>query len=135
MALQRKLKHPEGLPSSSPPADVRSTLNMAQIMEPGGRERIEYGRLGEDGRVLAIQRCGDGRWVPPGGVLELTETPSQGVAREVLEETGIKVQAEQLTGVYKNMLRGIVTRPFRCSVYRRTHSSDRRSQKGCLAHR
>jgi 8-oxo-dGTP diphosphatase len=66
----------------------------------------------DDGRVLAIQRRDDGRWVPPGGVLELAETPSEGVAREVLEETGIKVQAEQLTGVYKNMRRGIVSLAF-----------------------
>jgi len=70
----------------------------------------------DDDRVLAIQRCDDGRWVPPGGVLELAETPAEGVAREVLEETGIKVQAEQLTGVYKNMLRGVVTLAFRCTV-------------------
>jgi 8-oxo-dGTP diphosphatase len=54
-----------------------------------------------DGRVLAIQRQDDGRWVPPGGVLELAETPAEGVAREVLEETGIKVRADRLTGVYK----------------------------------
>ena len=79
----------------------------------------------EDGRVLAIQRCDDGRWVPPGGVLELAETPSEGVAREVLEETGIKVQAEQLTGVYKNMRRGVVSLAFRCSVIGgHTHPSD-----------
>src|SRR5215471_11801853 len=70
----------------------------------------------DDGRVLAIQRCDDGKWVPPGGVLELNETPSEGVAREVLEETGIHVKAEQLTGVYKNMPRGIVSLTFRCSV-------------------
>jgi 8-oxo-dGTP diphosphatase len=70
----------------------------------------------DDGRVLAIQRCDDESWVPPGGVLELDETPSEGVAREVLEETGIKVRAEQLTGVYKNMPRGIVSLTFRCSI-------------------
>ena len=70
----------------------------------------------DDGRVLAIQRCDDGRWVPPGGVLELSETPADGVAREVLEETGIRVRAEQLTGVYKNMVRGIVSLAFRCRV-------------------
>jgi 8-oxo-dGTP diphosphatase len=70
----------------------------------------------DDGRVLAIQRYDDGHWVPPGGVLELAETPSEGVAREVLEETGIKVHAEQLTGVYKNMRRGIVTLAFRCAI-------------------
>jgi 8-oxo-dGTP diphosphatase len=36
------------------------------------------------------------------------------VAREVLEETGIHVKVDQLTGVYKNMVRGIVTLAFRC---------------------
>jgi ADP-ribose pyrophosphatase YjhB (NUDIX family) len=70
----------------------------------------------DDGRVLAIQRDDDGRWVPPGGVLELDETPADGVTREVLEETGIKVHADQLTGVYKNMKLGVVTLAFRCSV-------------------
>ncbi|MCW2932510.1 MAG: hydrolase [Actinomycetia bacterium] len=70
----------------------------------------------DDGRVLAIQRRDDDRWVPPGGVLELAETPAEGVAREVLEETGITVCADRLTGVYKNMTRGVVTLAFRCSV-------------------
>jgi ADP-ribose pyrophosphatase YjhB (NUDIX family) len=70
----------------------------------------------DDGRVLAIQRRDDHRWVPPGGVLELAETPAEGVAREVLEETGITVRAERLTGVYKNMTRGVVTLAFRCRV-------------------
>jgi ADP-ribose pyrophosphatase YjhB (NUDIX family) len=33
----------------------------------------------------------------------------------VLEETGIEVQVERLTGVYKNMPRGIVSLVFRCA--------------------
>ena len=79
----------------------------------------------DDGRVLAIQRCDDGRWVPPGGVLELGESPEDGVAREVLEETGVKVQAEQLTGVYKNMKLGVVSLAFRCRMIGgRAHESD-----------
>lgn len=52
----------------------------------------------DDGRVLAIQRRDDDRWVPPGGVLELDETPEQGVIREVLEETGMLVKPEILVG-------------------------------------
>jgi 8-oxo-dGTP diphosphatase len=68
----------------------------------------------DDGRVLAIQRSDDGRWVPPGGVLELSESPSDGVAREVFEETGIRVKVDKLTGVYKNMVRSVVTLAFRC---------------------
>lgn len=70
----------------------------------------------DDGRVLAIKRDDDDRWVPPGGVLELDETPADGVTREVLEETGIQVHADQLTGVYKNMKLGVVTLAFRCSL-------------------
>jgi 8-oxo-dGTP diphosphatase len=70
----------------------------------------------DDGRILAIQRCDDGRWVPPGGILELHESPEDGVAREVLEETGIKVRAEQLTCVYKNMPLGVVSLAFRCQI-------------------
>ncbi|MFI9149750.1 NUDIX hydrolase [Streptomyces sp. NPDC053367] len=68
----------------------------------------------EDGRLLAIRRADNGTWELPGGVLELTETPEAGVAREVLEETGIHVEVDQLTGVYKNTTRGIVALVFRC---------------------
>ncbi|MFE9805906.1 NUDIX hydrolase [Streptomyces sp. NPDC005548] len=70
--------------------------------------------IGEDGRLLAIRRADNGTWELPGGVLELNETPEAGVAREVLEETGIHVEVDQLTGVYKNTTRGIVALVFRC---------------------
>jgi ADP-ribose pyrophosphatase YjhB (NUDIX family) len=67
-----------------------------------------------DGRILAIRRADNGAWEPPGGVLELHEDPQTGVVREVLEETGIKVNVRQLTGVYKNMNLGVVALVFRC---------------------
>ncbi|GAA1526619.1 NUDIX domain-containing protein [Actinomadura kijaniata] len=68
----------------------------------------------DDGYVLAIKRADDGRWVPPGGVLELDETPQEGVVREVFEETGLKIEPERLTGVYKNVKLGVVTLAFLC---------------------
>ncbi|WP_081748748.1 NUDIX hydrolase [Nocardiopsis sp. CNT312] len=68
----------------------------------------------DDGRMLAIRRKDNGTWEPPGGVLELDETPEDGVVREVLEETGIHVEVQKLTGVYKNMARGVVALVFRC---------------------
>jgi 8-oxo-dGTP diphosphatase len=68
------------------------------------------------GRLLAIRRRDNGRWEPPGGVLELDETIGEGLIREVLEETGLTVEPEALTGVYKNMRRGIVALVFRCRV-------------------
>jgi hypothetical protein len=48
------------------------------------------------GRVLASQRCDDGRRLPP-GVLELGGTPEDGRPRDLLEQTGIRFRAERLT--------------------------------------
>ncbi len=52
-------------------------------------------------RVLAVQRCDDGRRVPPGGALELDESPHDGAARDLLEETGIHLRAERLTSAFR----------------------------------
>ncbi|MFJ6616567.1 NUDIX hydrolase [Kitasatospora sp. NPDC091335] len=68
----------------------------------------------EDGCVLAIRRADNGTWEPPGGVLEPDEAIEDGVRREIYEETGIKVGVERLTGVYKNVSRGIVALVLRC---------------------
>ncbi|MFE1729942.1 NUDIX hydrolase [Streptomyces bacillaris] len=80
----------------------------------------------EDGRVLAIRRADNGAWEAPGGVLELDERPEDGACREVLEETGIKVNPVRLTGVYKNMTRGVVALVFRC---RMTGGSEQTSEE------
>lgn len=69
----------------------------------------------DDGRILTIQRRDNGQWQPPGGVLELGETFEEGVAREVLEETGVWVAVHQLTGVYKNLALGVVALVYRCT--------------------
>jgi 8-oxo-dGTP diphosphatase len=64
--------------------------------------------------VLLIKRRDNGRWEPPGGVLELDETIEDGLRREVREETGAEIDVGPLTGVYKNMTGGIVALVFRC---------------------
>jgi 8-oxo-dGTP diphosphatase len=68
----------------------------------------------EQGRALLARRRDNGHWEPPGGVLEIEEAITDGVRREVFEETGLLVEVEGLTGVYKNMQRGIVALVFRC---------------------
>lgn len=65
-------------------------------------------------RALLIRRRDNGHWEPPGGVLELDEDIIEGLRREVAEETGLQVEPSALTGVYKNMTRGIVALVFRC---------------------
>ncbi|MER7931992.1 MULTISPECIES: NUDIX hydrolase [unclassified Streptomyces] len=69
------------------------------------------------GRALLIQRRDNGKWEPPGGVLEREETIPEALQREVLEETGIKIaHPATLTGVYKNMTGLIVSLVFRCEA-------------------
>ena len=70
----------------------------------------------DHGRALLILRRDNHRWEPPGGVLELGESIDDGLRREVREETGLELEPATLTGVYKNMNRGIIALVFRCEV-------------------
>jgi 8-oxo-dGTP diphosphatase len=67
-------------------------------------------------RALLIRRRDNLHWEPPGGVLERDESIQAGLCREVCEETGLSVAPLSLSGVYKNMSRGIVSLVFRCKV-------------------
>jgi len=70
----------------------------------------------DEGRALLTRRRDNQRWEPPGGVLELAESIEDGLRREVREETGLSVDPVALTGVYKNMARGIIGLVFRCRI-------------------
>jgi 8-oxo-dGTP diphosphatase len=53
----------------------------------------------EEGRVLLVRRGREplkGQWSLPGGLLEVGESLTAGVAREVLEETGLIVEPVEL---------------------------------------
>ncbi len=57
----------------------------------------------ENGRALLIRRGSEplrGEWSIPGGTLELGETLQEGVARELLEETGLEVRVLELIEVF-----------------------------------
>lgn len=70
--------------------------------------------IDDSGRVLVVRRRDNARWEPPGGILERDETFEEGVRREVAEETGVLVRVDRLSGVYKNVARGIVALVYRC---------------------
>jgi ADP-ribose pyrophosphatase YjhB (NUDIX family) len=76
-------------------------------------ERI--GRLGQLGigcsasvfdsarrRMLLIRRADNGRWAVPGGFMEPGEGVAEACAREVWEETGLRVRVVRLVSVYTN---------------------------------
>jgi 8-oxo-dGTP diphosphatase len=66
----------------------------------------------DGGRVLVVQRRDNGKLEIPGGILELDESVHDGVRREVAEETGVQIEPERLTGVYKNVNLGVVAFVF-----------------------
>lgn len=53
-------------------------------------------------KVLLTQRADNGHWCLPGGHMESGESAAEACEREVLEETGLKVRATRLLGVYSN---------------------------------
>ncbi len=64
------------------------------------------GVLIENGKALLIRRGSEpllGQWSIPGGTLELGETLLEGVAREMLEETGITVRVLDLIEVFERI--------------------------------
>lgn len=61
------------------------------------------------GRVLLVQRGKaplKGYWSLPGGALELGERLTDGVRREVLEETGLTVQPLELFEIFERIIAG-----------------------------
>jgi 8-oxo-dGTP diphosphatase len=66
------------------------------------------------GRVLVIKRRDNGEWQAPGGILEASEQIEEGLRREIFEETGVQIEPEQLTDIYKHMGLGVVALVFRC---------------------
>lgn len=56
----------------------------------------------DSGRILMIRRTDNDLYAIPGGALELGETLTQTVQREVMEETGIDVQVTDMIGVYSD---------------------------------
>src|SRR5213596_1598463 len=64
------------------------------------------GVIVDQGRTLLIRRGSEpllGQWSIPGGTLELGETLLEGVAREMLEETGITVRVLDLIEVFERI--------------------------------
>lgn len=54
----------------------------------------------EDDEILFGRKHNEDSWGLIAGAIELGETPSEAVCREVLEETGLQVRAEKIIGVF-----------------------------------
>jgi len=72
------------------PHDVRLSVSAVVWRDPGRRE------------LLLMQRSDNAHWGLPGGYVEPGESVQAAAAREVLEETGVRVAIGRLIGVYSD---------------------------------
>lgn len=72
--------------------------------------------VNQSGELLVIQRDDTRTWAIPGGSLDMGEMPTEGVIREVEEETGFKVLPVRLVAVHYVPVSGqpFVAFTFRC---------------------
>jgi ADP-ribose pyrophosphatase YjhB (NUDIX family) len=61
--------------------------------------------------LLLMRRSDNGHWGLPGGYVELGESVSEAAAREVFEETGVKIAVGRLIGVYSDPERQVIEYP------------------------
>jgi 8-oxo-dGTP diphosphatase len=63
---------------------------------------------GRRGPILLVERGGaplKGYWSLPGGLVETGESLDEAVRREVLEETGLRVQPVEMLGIFERIMR------------------------------
>src|ERR1700737_1858265 len=88
--------------------NVSSCPQMASSREYPERPLVGIGGVViEHGRALLIRRGSEplrGEWSIPGGMLELGETLEEGVVRELLEETGLRVRVLGLIEVFERIV-------------------------------
>jgi len=76
-------------------AALRSRIGTDLLWMPGVSGVVRD----DDGRLLLGQRADSGQWAVISGILEPGEDPAVGLAREVLEETGVEVVVDALVAV------------------------------------
>lgn len=54
----------------------------------------------ENKKILLVKESADNLWTLPGGFIDINESPSESVTREILEESGFITKATKLIAVY-----------------------------------
>ncbi len=67
--------------------------------------------------LLLVQRADSGVWLYPTGWADVGYSPAEIVAKEVLEETGIRVRPTRLLSVVDGMQRGFTTVPMYSMIF------------------
>jgi ADP-ribose pyrophosphatase YjhB (NUDIX family) len=75
---------------------LRQHLGKQKVIVPAARAVIQD----DTGAVLFVRRSDNHAWVMPAGAMELGESIDDCMAREVWEETGLRVEAATLIAIY-----------------------------------
>ena len=102
---QRGVLHPLSFEPDEAPAPVNDVRPSRQY---SAQPIVGVGAvIIQDGKVVLVKRRFEplaGQWSLPGGRLELGETLEAGLAREMLEETGLHVQVGSVVDVFDRIL-------------------------------
>lgn len=75
------------------------------------------GILIADGKVLLIKHKKLGLWLNPGGHIEPGELPHQAAEREFFEETGVRVKAVDVVGMYDAEVSEFLPNPISTNLH------------------
>ncbi len=75
---------------------IRLKIGHDLLFMPGATAVV----INEAGHVLLHRRSDNGQWWLPGGAIDPGEEPADAIAREVWEETAVRVVPERVLGVY-----------------------------------
>jgi ADP-ribose pyrophosphatase YjhB (NUDIX family) len=91
-----KSRADSGLSRASTWAFLRSRVGSLPLVLPGAAALVRD----EGERILLVRRIDTGRWVFPGGLLELGENLAGTAVRETEEETGLRIEPLRIRGVF-----------------------------------
>ncbi|PSW20236.1 NUDIX domain-containing protein [Photobacterium sanctipauli] len=83
---------------SDQPVEAVKALFLPESGYPTPKIDLRAGVI-KDGKILLVREREDNRWTLPGGWGDVCETPTQGIIREVFEESGLVVASPRLVAV------------------------------------
>ncbi|GAM60455.1 hypothetical protein JCM19232_788 [Vibrio ishigakensis] len=83
---------------SDQPVEKVASLFVDEVGYPTPKIDLRAGVI-QNGKILLVKEREDSKWTLPGGWGDVCETPTQGVIREVLEESGYIVDSPRLVSV------------------------------------
>lgn len=96
----------------------KSSLNFDEILDLFSCEKgyatpklDVRGAVFKDNKILLVKEISDQLWTLPGGWVDINESPSEAVCKEILEESGFKTKAVKLMALYDKSKHACTSNP------------------------